>query len=121
MLNNNKRNKTMLQITNGHEKIVNNEKVAIVELEDSTVWHLKDYMYVDWDEFTETTHDELMECGWIRDYMLNDIVDYMNENNIEINETTYRLELLNFIAENYNNDVEYEKLIQHAVNYVLKS
>ena len=121
MLNNNKRNKTMLQITNGHEKIVNNEKVAIVELEDSTVWHLKDYMYVDWDEFTETTHDELMECGWIRDYMLNDIVDYMNENNIEINETTYRLELLNFIAENYNNDLEYEKLIQHAVNYVLKS
>lgn len=121
MLNNNKRNKTMLQITNGHEKIVNNEKVAIVELEDSTVWHLKDYMYVDWDEFTETTHDELMECGWIRDYMLNDIVDYMNENNIEINETTYRLELLNFIAENYNNDLEYEKLIEHAVNYVLKS
>ena len=120
MLNNNKRNKTMLQITNGHEKIVNNEKVAIVELEDFTVWHLKDYMYVDWDEFTETTHDELMECGWVRDYMLNDIVDYMNENNIEINETTYRLELLNFIAENYNNDSEYEKLIQHAVNYVLK-
>jgi hypothetical protein len=53
--------------------------------------------------------------------MLNDIVDYMNENEIEINETTYRLELLNFIAENYNNEVEYEKLIQHAVNYVLKS
>jgi hypothetical protein len=45
----------------------------------------------------------------------------MNENEIEINETTYRLELLNFIAENYNNEVEYEKLIQHAVNYVLKS
>ena len=121
MLNNNKRNKTMLQITNGYEKIVNNEKVAIVELDDSTVWHLKDYMYVDWDEFTETTHDELMECGWVRDYMLNDIVDYMNENNIEINETTYRLELLNFIAENYNNDSEYKKLIEHAVNYVLKS
>lgn len=118
---NNKRNKTMLNITKGYEKIVNNEKVAIVELEDFTVWHLKDYMYVDWDEFTETTHEELMECGWVRDYMLNDIVDYMNENNIEINETTYRLELLNFIAENYNNDSEYEKLIEHAVNYVLKS
>ena len=54
----------MLQITNGHEKIVNNEKVAIVTLEDNTVWHLKDYMYVDWDEFTETTHEELEECGW---------------------------------------------------------
>ena len=114
----------MLQITKGYEKIVNygkgTTKVAIVELEDSTVWHLKEYMYVDWDEFTETTHEELEECGWIRDYMLNDIVDYMNENNIEINETTYRLELLNFIAENYNNDSEYEKLIEHAVNYVLK-
>ena len=77
--------------------------------------------YVDWDEFTETTHEELYECGWVQSYMLNDIVDYMNENEIEINETTYRLELLNFIAENYNNEVEYEKLIQHAVNYVLKS
>ena len=112
----------MLQITKGGETINNNnEKVATVTLEDCTVWKLKDYMYVDWDEFTETTHDELEECGWIRDYMLNDIVDYMNENNIEINETTYRLELLNFIAENYNNDSEYEKLIQHAVNYVLNS
>ena len=111
----------MLKIKDGYEKLIRNEKVAIVTLEDNTVWHLTDYMYVDWDEFTETTHDELMECGWIRDYMLNDIVDYMNENNIEINETTYRLELLNFIAENYNNDVEYEKLIEHAVNYVLKS
>ena len=54
----------MLKITNGHEKIVNNEKVAIVTLEDNTVWHLTDYMYVDWDEFTETTHEELEECGW---------------------------------------------------------
>ena len=112
----------MLQITKGGETINNNnEKVATVTLEDFTVWNLKDYMYVDWDEFTETTHEELYECGWVQSYMLNDIVDYMNENEIEINETTYRLELLNFIAENYNNEVEYEKLIQHAVNYVLKS
>ena len=111
----------MLQITKGYEKLVNKEKVAIVTLEDNTTWNLTEYMYVDWDEFTETTHEELEECGWVRDYMLNDIVDYMNENNIAINETTYRLELLNFIAENYNNEVEYEKLIQHAVNYVLKS
>ena len=111
----------MLQITKGYEKLVNNEKVAIVTLEDNTTWNLTEYMYVDWDEFTETTHEELYECGWVQSYMLNDIVDYMNENEIEINETTYRLELLNFIAENYNNEVEYEKLIQHAVNYVLKS
>ena len=112
----------MLKITKGGETINNNnEKVATITLEDCTTWNLTEYMYVDWDEFTETTHEELYECGWVQSYMLNDIVDYMNENEIEINETTYRLELLNFIAENYNNEVEYEKLIQHAVNYVLKS
>ena len=112
----------MLKITQGGETINNNnEKVATITLEDCSVWNLTEYMYVDWDEFTETTHEELYECGWVQSYMLNDIVDYMNENEIEINETTYRLELLNFIAENYNNEVEYEKLIQHAVNYVLKS
>ena len=122
MLNNNKRKQTMLKITKGGETINNNnEKVATITLEDCTVWNLKDYMYVDWDEFTETTHEELYECGWVQSYMLNDIVDYMNDEDIEINETTYRLELLNFIAENYNNEIEYEKLIQHAVNYVLKS
>ena len=112
----------MLKITKGGETINNNnEKVATITLEDCSVWNLTEYMYVDWDEFTETTHEELYECGWVQSYMLNDIVDHMNENEIEINETTYRLELLNFIAENYNNEVEYEKLIQHAVNYVLKS
>ena len=112
----------MLKITKGGETINNNnEKVAKITLEDNTTWNLTEYMYVDWDEFTETTHEELYECGWVQSYMLNDIVDHMNENEIEINETTYRLELLNFIAENYNNEVEYEKLIQHAVNYVLKS
>ena len=52
--------------------------------------------------------------------MLNEIVEYMYENGIEINETTYRLEVLNFIAENYNNDIEYKKYIEHAVNYILK-
>ena len=112
----------MLKITKGGETINNNnEKVATITLEDCSVWNLTEYMYVEWDEFTETTHEELYEWGWVQSYMLNDIVDYMNENEIEINETTYRLELLNFIAENYNNEVEYEKLIQHAVNYVLKS
>ena len=29
----------MLQITKGYEKLINNEKVAIVTLEDNTVWH----------------------------------------------------------------------------------
>ena len=110
----------MLQITKGGETInENNEKVASVTLEDNTVWNLTEYMYVDWDEFTETTHEELEECGWVRDYMLNDIVDYMEENNIAINETTYRLELLNFIAENYNNDIEYEEYVKHASNLLI--
>ena len=54
----------MLQITKGHEKILNNEKVAIVELEDNTVWQLTEAVIMDWDEFTETTHEELIECGW---------------------------------------------------------
>ena len=110
----------MLQITKGGETInENNEKVASVTLEDNTTWNLTEYMYVDWDEFTETTHEELEECGWVRDYMLNDIVDYMEENNIAINETTYRLELLNFIAENYNNDIEYEEYVKHASNLLI--
>ena len=110
----------MLQITKGGETInENNEKVASVTLEDNTVWNLTEYMYVDWDEFTETTHEELEECGWVRDYMLNDIVDYMEENNIAINETTYRLELLNFIAENYNNDLDIEEYVKHASNLLI--
>ena len=110
----------MLQITKGGETInENNEKVASVTLEDNTVWNLTEYMYVEWDEFTETTHEELEECGWVRDYMLNDIVDYMEENNIAINETTYRLELLNFIAENYNNDLDVEEYVQHASNLLI--
>ena len=110
----------MLKITKGGETInENNEKVASVTLEDNTVWNLTEYMYVDWDEFTETTHEELEECGWVRDYMLNDIVDYMEENNIAINETTYRLELLNFIAENYNNDLDIEEYVQHASNLLI--
>ena len=117
----NKRKQTMLKITKGGETInENNEKVAKITLEDNTTWNLTEYMYVEWDEFTHTTHEELYECGWTQTYMLNDIVDYMNDENIEINETTYRLEVLNFIAENYNNDIEYEEYIQHTVNYLLK-
>ena len=57
----------MLQITKGYEKLVNNEKVAIVTLEDNTTWNLTEYMYVDWDEFTETTHEELQETAWLKE------------------------------------------------------
>ena len=70
----NKRKQTMLKITKGGETINNNnEKVATITLEDCSVWNLTEYMYVDWDEFTETTHEELYECGWVQSYMLNDI------------------------------------------------
>ena len=37
--------------------------------------------------------------------MLQDIIDYMHENKIKVTQTNYKLELLNFIAENYNNDL----------------
>ena len=40
--------------------------------------------------------------------MLNEIVIYMKDEQIEINDTNYRLELLNFIAEN---TAEYLKTI----------
>ena len=51
----NKRKQTMLKITKGGETINNNnEKVATITLEDCSVWNLTEYMYVDWDEFTET-------------------------------------------------------------------
>jgi len=56
----------MLKIIKGGETInTNNEKVASVTLEDGSVYTLTEYMYVDWDEFTETTHEELIECGWV--------------------------------------------------------
>ncbi len=65
MLNNNIGKQNMLKIIEGGEHInKNNEKVAQVTLEDKTVWQLTDYMYVEWDEFTHTTHEELIECGW---------------------------------------------------------
>ena len=58
----------MLKIIKGGETInTNNEKVASVTLEDGSVYTLTEYMYVDWDEFTETTHAELIECGWERE------------------------------------------------------
>ena len=55
----------MLSIVKGGEYINNNnEKVAKVTLEDNTVRELSEYLYVDWDEFTHTTHEDLIVCGW---------------------------------------------------------
>jgi len=54
-----------MKIVKGGETInENNEKVAKITLENGDVWTLTEYMYVDWDEFTHTTHEELIECGW---------------------------------------------------------
>ena len=48
--------------------------------------------------------------------MLNEIVEYMNDEGITVNETNYRLELLNFIAEHTLNDLDCKKYIDEAVN-----
>ena len=48
--------------------------------------------------------------------MLNEIVIYMKDEHIEINETNYKLELLNFIAEHTLNDLDNTKYIDEAVN-----
>ena len=47
--------------------------------------------------------------------MLNEIVIYIKDQQIEINDTNYRLELLNFIAENTLNDLDNSKFINEAV------
>ena len=47
--------------------------------------------------------------------MLNEIVIYMKDEQIEINETNYKLELLNFIAEHTLNDLDNTKYIDEAV------
>ena len=39
----------------------------------------------------------------------SEIVDYMNENEIVVNNTNYKLELLNFIAEGVLNDLNKEQ------------
>ena len=46
----------------------------------------------------------------------SEIVDYMNENEIVVNNTNYKLELLNFIAEHTLNDLDNTKYIDEAVN-----
>ena len=48
--------------------------------------------------------------------MLNEIVIYMKDEQIEINETNYKFELLNFIAEHTLNDLDNTKYIDEAVN-----
>ena len=48
--------------------------------------------------------------------MLNEIVIYMKDEQIEINETNYKLEQLNFIAEHTLNDLDNTKYIDEAVN-----
>ena len=48
--------------------------------------------------------------------MLNEIVIYMKDEQIEINETNYKLELLKFIAEHTLNDLDNTKYIDEAVN-----
>lgn len=47
--------------------------------------------------------------------MLNEIVIYMKDEQIEINETNYKLELLNFIAEHTLNDLDNRKYVDEAV------
>ena len=50
--------------------------------------------------------------------MLNEVVIYMKDEGIEINETNYKLELLNFIAEHTLNDLDATPYIDEAVNIV---
>ena len=47
--------------------------------------------------------------------MLSEIVQYMESENIIVNKTNYKLELLNFIAENTLNDLDNSKFINEAV------
>ena len=47
--------------------------------------------------------------------MLSEILQYMESENIKINKTNYKLELLNFIAENTLNDLDNSKFINEAV------
>ena len=47
--------------------------------------------------------------------MLSEIVQYMKSENIKVNKTNYKLELLNFIAENTLNDLDNSKFINEAV------
>jgi hypothetical protein len=48
--------------------------------------------------------------------MLEEVVDYMEENGIEVNEVNYNLTLLEFIAENYINDLDIRPYVLNAAN-----
>ena len=52
--------------------------------------------------------------------MLQEILDYMHENNIKVTQTNYKLELLNFIAENYNNGIGYGKYLVEAQKILIE-
>lgn len=53
----------------------------------------------------------------------SEIVDYMNENEIVVNNTNYKLELLNFIAEGVLNDLnkeQFDDLLHEAMTILLE-
>ena len=53
----------------------------------------------------------------------SEIVDYMNENEIVVNNTNYKLELLNFIAEGVLNDLkkeQFDDLLHEAMTVLLE-
>ena len=52
-----------------------------------------------------------------------EIIDYMNENDIVVNNTNYKLELLNFIAEGFLNDLnkeQFDDLLHEAMTVLLE-
>lgn len=52
-----------------------------------------------------------------------EIIDYMNENDIVVNNTNYKLELLNFIAEGFLNDLnkeQFDDLLHEAMTVYLE-
>ena len=53
----------------------------------------------------------------------SEIVDYMNENEIVVNNTNYKLELLNYIAEGVLNDLnkeQFDDLLHEAMTVLLE-
>ena len=52
--------------------------------------------------------------------MLSEIVQYMESENIKVNKTNYKLELLNFIAENTLNDWIIVSLLMKQLKCLLK-
>ena len=53
----------------------------------------------------------------------SEIVNYMNENEIVVNNTNYNLELLNFIAEGVLNDLnkeQFDDLLHEAMTVLLE-